>query len=199
MKRAKNLTMAVLVTALSTGMVVAQDLSEVFESDNGRTNVRLEESSYAKYKLIYPVRNAGIVYVKIYDQQGQQVFSDRIRNKNGFMKPYDFSNMPDGNYKFMIKSDGGKIITDVVHKLHEDDLNIALGDTGEKDAYRLVVTGVKKDPVYVNIYDYKDQLVFEDIVKVGKNFSRVYSFPENAKDLTFVVTQNDYSIAKRAK
>jgi len=199
MKKVKNLTMAVLITALSTGMVTAQDLSEVFESDNGRTNIRLEESAFAKYKLVYPVRSAGIVYVKIYDQDNQLVFSDRIKNKDGFMRPYDFSNLPDGNYKFMIQSDGGQIVTDIVHKLHQYDLDISVADTADKDAYQLLVTGVKKDPVYVSIYDKKDHLVYEDVVNVGKNFTRIYAFPELADDLTFVVTQNNYSVAKRAK
>lgn len=191
--------MAVLVTALSTGMVVAQDLSEVFESDNGRNNIRLEESAFARYKLVYPVHTAGTVYIRIYDQEGQQVFSDRIKNKNGFMRPYDFSKLPDGNYKFMIQSNGGKIITEIIHKLHRNDLNISVGDAGEKGAYQLVVRGVKKDPVYVSIYDKKDELVYEDVVKVGKNFSRIYSFPDKAEDLTFVVTQNNTSIARRAR
>ena len=199
MKRVKNLTMAVIVTALSTGMVVAQDLSEVFESDNGRNNIRLEESTFAKYKLVYPVRTAGMVYIRIYDQEGQQVFSDRIRNKNGFMRPYDFSKLPDGNYKFMIHSNGGQIITEIVHKLHQNDLNISVADTGEKGAYQLVVRGVKKDPVFVSIYDKKDELVYEDVVKVGKNFSRIYSLPDKAEDVTFVVTQNNTSIARRAR
>lgn len=199
MKRVKNLTMAVLVTALSTGMVMAQDLSEVFESDNGRAHIRLEESSATRYKLVYPVRTAGIVYVKIYDQDNQLVFSDRIRNKDGFMRPYDFSDMPDGNYKFTIQSAGGQVTTDIVHKQYKNDLDISVADTDEKDAYRLVVKGVKNDPVYVNIYDQKDRLVYEDVVKVGKNFSRIYAFPELNADFTFVVTQNNYSVAKRAK
>lgn len=191
--------MAVLVTALSTGMVMAQDLSEVFESDNGRNNIRLEESAYAKYKLVYPVRTAGMVYIKIYDQEGQQVFYDRIKNKYGFMRPYDFSKLPDGNYKFMIQSNGGKIFAEIVHKLHQNDLHISVADAGDKGAYQLIVKGVKKDPVYVSIYDKKDELVFEDVVKVGKNFSRIYSFPENENDLTFVVTHNNYSVAGKVR
>lgn len=199
MKRVKKLMMAVLVTALSTGMVMAQDLSEVFESDNGRNNIRLEESAYAKYKLVYPVRTAGMVYIKIYDQEGQQVFYDRIKNKYGFMRPYDFSKLPDGNYKFMIQSNGGKIFAEIVHKLHQNDLHISVADAGDKGAYQLIVKGVKKDPVYVSIYDKKDELVFEDVVKVGKNFSRIYSFPENENDLTFVVTHNNYSVAGKVR
>jgi len=199
MKRVKNLTIAVLFTVMSTGMVVAQDLSDIFEYDNGRENVRVETSSYARYKLVYPVRSKEMVNIKIYDQKNQLVFSDRIKNLNGFIRPYDLSYLPDGNYKFMIRSTSGFITRDIVHKAAENDLRISIEETGANDSYKLIVKGVSRNPVSVDIYNKEVGLVFKENIKIGKDFSRIYSFKNKVDNLTFIVTQNNSSVIKRIK
>ncbi len=199
MKRVKNLTVAVLFTVLSTGMVIAQDLSEVFEDDNGRENVRLEEFSYARYKLVYPVRNTEVVFVKIYNQNNQLVYSEKIKNKDGFTRPYDISKLPDGKYKFIMKSSNGSIMRDILHKFEKNDLNVSIVGTGTEDSYKLIVRGVSPNPVYVDIYTDKKGLVFEDTIDSGKNFSRVYTFQKKTDNLTFVVTQKNNSVTKHVR
>jgi len=199
MKRVKNLTVAVLFTVMSTGMVVAQDLSEVFEDDNGRENVHLEESSDARYKLVYPVRNTEIVFVKIYNQKNRLVFSERIKNRDGFTRPYDFRNLPDGKYKFMIKSSGGNVVKDIIHKMNEHDLIISIAETGREGSYKLIVKGVNQDPVYVNIYDERRGLIYGETIDVEKDFSKVYTFEKHVINPTFIVTQNNNSVSKRVK
>jgi hypothetical protein len=188
MRRVKKITAVVLLAALSTGMVAAQDLSEVFVNDNGRNDIRLEETSGTVYKLIFPVRNTETVFVKIYDLENHLVYSEKIRNKYGFTRPYDFKDLPDGSYQVRIWTNAGKIIRNFVLRKPVNDLMVAVEETKGHDSYKLIVKGVTKKPLYVDIYDENEELVFEEVLKVDSDFSRVYSFDSKVENPRFTVT-----------
>jgi hypothetical protein len=199
MNRVKNFTAAVLLAVLGTGMVVAQDLSEVFESDNGRHEVRLEEVSGAVYRLVYPVRSAGFVFVKIYNRENQLIYSDRIKNRNGFTRPYDFTGLPDGNYNFQIWSGSGKISRNLILRNPVNHLDVAVEETKNPESYRLIVKGVTREPIYVDIYDENEELVYGETLDVDKDFSRIYSFEKRVDNPVFIVTQRNESVSKSVK
>lgn len=199
MNRVKNFTAAVLMAVLGTGMVVAQDLSEVFENDNGRHDIRLEEVNGTVYRLVYPVQNKGVVFVKIYNRDNQLIYSDRIKNMSGFTRPYDFAGLPDGQYKFRIWTEAGTIKRNLVHRNPVNRLDVAVEETRNPESYKLIVKGVTREPLYVDIYNENEELVFGEMLDVDKDFSRVYSFRQGVDNPVFIVTQRNNSVSRKAK
>ncbi len=200
MKRVKNLTIAMVITLLATGYGVAQDLVDVFENDNGRYGTRIIESDYSKYKLIYPLKKSESVRVRIFNLKNQLVYSEKIRNNNGFERAYDLSKLPDGQYRFEIWSSRGKISKNIIHRHEVSDLNVSLDKLGEGESFKLIVRGVQKKPVYVDIYDDRTGLIYEDTIESGKDFSRVYSFNPPLDDrVIFRIRQDAVLVEKNIK
>jgi len=200
MKRVKNITMAVLVTVIGTGWAMAQGVSTGITSMSDPHEVQVVSRADARYKLVYPFKKTEMVWIRIYDSEQHLLLSEKVKNQDGFMKSYDFSNLSEGLYTINIQSKSGTIRKEVYHKYQHKDIDVAVEKYPDNNSYHLVVKGVKRDPVYVDILDAQKETIFEDVVDVGKNFSREYKFEEKLPDIvTFRVSTKDQSIEKEVK
>lgn len=192
MKRVKHITLATLITVIGCGVLVAQENAkpEALEANPG--DVQFVQSQAKKYKLIYPIKKSGLVWVRIFDSRDEMLLSEKLKNKEGFMRSYDFSYLPEGKYRINIESPEGNLVREIYHEYQENDISISVEQTYHDNAFRLVVIGVKESPVYVDILDGDNKVLFEDIVDVSKSFSRVYKFYDGVpEDLMISVTYND--------
>ncbi|MEO0552987.1 MAG: hypothetical protein AAF149_07300 [Bacteroidota bacterium] len=73
------------------------------------------------FKLFYLNKDIVKVNVKIVDESGNIVFTERIKNEEGFMRPYNFKDLEYGDYKIII-SEKDQHLTTTVH--HGSDLII---------------------------------------------------------------------------
>jgi len=191
-----------LITVISTGWVTAQEIStsELEASKVIPENVQIIPEQGARYKLVYPVKKSESVRVSIYDQHNRIMLSEYVKNQEGFMKSYDFSNLADGIYQVHIESASGILTKEIVHKYRQDDIDFYVERDKHSKSYRLVVKGVKNTPVYVDIMNAKRDMIFEDTIEIGKAFSRTYRFKRSLPDnLLFRISTESYSITKEVK
>ena len=202
MRRVKNITMAVLVIVISTGWAMAQEVStsEMEASKKIPESIQVVPEFDARYKLVYPVKKTEQVRIRIYDDENHLLLSENVENHKGFMKSYDFSNLSDGMYTINIQSPSGIISKEVYHRYKKNDIDFSVERDPENKSFRLVVHGVLKEPVYVDIMDEKSVKIFEDTVDIGKGFSRTYRFdgilPEN---ILFRVSSANNSVTKEVR
>lgn len=202
MRSVKNIAMAVLVTVISAGWAAAQEVStsEMESSIKIPENVQVVPELDSRYKLVYPIKKTEQVRIRIYDNENHLLLSEKVENHVGFMKSYDFSNLSDGIYTINIQSPSGIISKEVYHRYLKNDIDFSVEKDPDNKAFRLVVKGVKKDPVYVDIMDAESDKIFEDTIDVGKSFSRTYRFsgkvPEN---IFFRVSSADRSVTKEVR
>jgi hypothetical protein len=200
MKRVKNLTMVVLITVIGTGWAMAQGVSTGETSRYDQSDVQIMPRTDSRYKLVYPVKETESVWIKIYDSEQRMLLSERVKNKEGFMKSYDFSNLSDGLYTIDIQSKSGKITKEVYHSYKKDDIDFSVVKNPENNSLRLLVEGVSKEPVYVDILDRKSETIYEDRVDVGKSFSRVYKFKDDMPEsLKLRVSTLNQTVVKEVK
>ena len=200
MKRMKNLTLAVLVTVIGTGWAAAQEVAMDGTGVSNPDNIQIVSGADSRYKLVYPVKRAETVWIKIYDPDKHLLLSERVKNQDGFMKSYDFSNLSDGVYTIDVQSKDDKITKEVYHKYRQNDIDVSVEKHPEKNSYYLLVKGVRRDPVYVDILDAKKNTLYVDVVNVGKNFSRVYRFKDELpEDVTFKVSSAYQEVIKEVK
>lgn len=202
MRRVKNITIAVLVTVISAGWASAQGVStsEMESSIKIPENVQVVPELDSRYKLVYPIKKTEQVRIRIYDSENHLLLSEKVENHVGFMKSYDFSNLSDGIYTINIQSPSGIVSKEVYYRYLKNDIDFYVEKDPYNKAFRLVVKGVKKDPVYVDIMDEESEKIFEDTIDVGKSFSRTYRFkgkmPEN---IFFRVSSADRSVTKEVR
>ena len=191
MKRVKNLTLAALITVIGAGVVVAKDgvTSTTFKGDGSQ--VHLVQGKEARYRLIYPVKEKGTIKVKLYNSQNDLLLSDRLDTKEGFIRPYDLSELPQGKYRMVIWEGEKKFSHELNLNGSSKPLSVSFDRIGDAASYKLVVKGVDASPVYVDIFGREGSLV-ADRITVGKDFSRVYTFKElSNEDLVLKVSHND--------
>lgn len=202
MRRVKNIIIAVVITVINTGWVIAQEVStsEMEASKKMPENIQVVPEFDARYKLVYPVKKTEQVRVRIYDDENRLLLSEKVENHEGFMKSYDFSNLSDGMYTINIQSPSGIISKEVFHRYKKNDIDFSVERDPVNKSFRLVVSGVRKEPVYVDIMNEKNIMIFGDTVDVGKSFSRTYRFkgrlPEN---ILFRVSSANSSVTKEVR
>ena len=192
--------MVALITVIGAGWAMAQESTTGGTSASQGEGVNVIREKGARYKLVYPVKNAEIVWVRIYDAQKHLLLTEKVRNREGFMQDYDFSNLADGIYTINIQSRSGETVKEVYHSYQRDDIDVSVQRSPLNNSFQLVVKGVEKDPVYVDILDNHQDIIFSDIVDVGKSFTKVYKFGyELPKNMSVRVYSSDQSVMKEIK
>src|SRR5579864_5552739 len=57
------------------------------------------------FKLYYKSENAGRVKITIEDEKGNTVFSETMKNADGFVRPYNFQELPEGQYTIAVEDE----------------------------------------------------------------------------------------------
>ena len=88
MRRVKNITIAVVITVISTGWAIAQEVStsEMEASKRIPESIQVLYEFDARYKLVYPVKKTEQVRIRIYDDENRLLLSEKVENHEGFMK-----------------------------------------------------------------------------------------------------------------
>ena len=202
MRKVKNIAMAVLVMVISAGWVTAQEIStsEMEANITIPENVRVVSELDSRYKLVYPIKKTEQVRISIYDDENHLLLSEKVENHEGFMKSYNFSNLSDGIYTIYIQSPSGVISKSIYHQYQRNDIDFSVEKDPLNKSFRLVVKGVRKETVYVDILDDESEKIFEDTIDVGKSFTRTYrfkgKFPEN---ISFRVSSANRSVTKEVR
>ena len=132
------------------------------------------------FKVIYEAEEKAAVAVTIYDANKQRIFSDIITNTDGFSKPYNFSNLPEGKYTFEIESNGVKS-TEIVSNLKKESrpamkaFVIPLKESGK---FQLMVMSNNMSPVTISILDNNNKVLHKESVDSPETFGKVYDLSD---------------------
>jgi hypothetical protein len=67
-------------------------------------------------RVFYKSEKVAKVKVTIYNQSGERVFFEEVKSRLGFSRPYNLTNMPQGDYRVVLEDENGtseKIISNV--------------------------------------------------------------------------------------
>ncbi|MCG8307262.1 MAG: hypothetical protein MI975_07695 [Cytophagales bacterium] len=179
MKQLTKTTLVVLaIVAGTTAGAIAQ-----------KKFVRLDPVTKDLYRLTYINKGECQVRVEVIDESGTKLFSERIKQKKSFTKPYSFQNLNLGEYSFKVIDSDGEYVTKI--KRTEEVYMVADIKKIEDEKAKITVRGEFMGPVSVNIFNRNDVLIFDDYIDQEKGFEKVYDLSKvNAKDLRIeVVTE----------
>ena len=98
----KITTLAFVFALMSVSFVNAHD-------KNPKSPVGMSVIKYKNIvKVFYKGEQAGKVKVTIYNAQGRAVYNETLRNMEDFMRPYNFSFLPAGDYTIEVTDEKGK-------------------------------------------------------------------------------------------
>lgn len=155
------------------------------------TGVAVLKQGESVFKLIYKSAQAGSVKVSIYDAKSKLVFSETIKRKDGFIRPYEFDGMSKGLYTIEVTDQDGKQTEKISYGAAEQLVSV-VKISGE-DRFLLTVAGKGDGKVNINIFDGNDALIHHETKAFSNSFGQVYKLKNVKRDVTFEVSDENGS------
>lgn len=168
-----------LISALTLGISILSYASPK-ETLMELTTVR---AKYEKVRVTFkqPIEK---VFISILDNDGKLVIKRRYKIKEPITVPYDLSELPSGKYQIKIETDDDIARYDIKteeRKVVEKPL-VAYGKFKDRNTVTLLVAGLEKPGVTVEIYNESNQKINSERLEVKEGFSRDYKFIHQKPD-----------------
>jgi hypothetical protein len=110
----KKITLVFVFAFMAVSLVNANDV-------NPKSPVGMSVLKYKNIvKVFYRGEQTGKVKVNIYNEQGKLVFNEILRNTENFMRPYNFSFLPAGEYTIELSDTQGTHAQKVTYTVADD-------------------------------------------------------------------------------
>ena len=148
-------------------------------------------------KLFYRGEHSGKVMVKIANEKGKVVFTETMQNTEHFMRPYNFSSLPEGEYTIELTDETGKRFHTINHTKsvkrnarEAKSLAHVVRLKGSGNKYLLTVPNEGRCSMTVRIFDAAQKLVYEGTQTVEGDFAKLYSLTQRG-EYTFQVASGE--------
>jgi hypothetical protein len=156
----------------------------------------------SSYKLIYKSAEASDVIVSILNATNDIVFIETIKKSNGFLRPYNLENLPEGQYTFKIVS-GSTSQTETIDlraaTIDSDVLKLASVVKIEEGRYMLALTSKDKEQVGIRISNENGETLYSESKITSGAFAQVYNLKNGLGLFTFEITASNGQVRKFVK
>ena len=143
------------------------------------------------FKLLYKGTQNSNVKVLILNDNNEIVFSERIKNTDGFVRPYNFTALPEGNYRFEVTDSNGLQSEQINYrKPTNDKVAHLIRVAGTDEKFILSVPNRGNDIITVTIFDEDNAVLYSGIEKITGDFAKVYNVQKLEGKATFNVTDS---------
>ena len=188
----KSILMAALFLLVSVG-TFAED-KELGET----SSFKIVPKSDVKYDLYYVSESDAPVNISIYDDHGNLISSDKVKNHRSFKKTYNFSELACGNYNVVVDNEEGKASQNVFHNPQQTNMQLILSQIPDTKSFKLHVGAFDNSkPVKVKVYNTDNELLFVDEINQTDSFSKIYNLKDIDADMVrFTVVNSKESVSQ---
>ncbi len=150
----------------------------------------IKKTGTTTYNLFYKNTERSDVKVSIIDAQNKIVFSEKINATDGFVRPYNFSELGEGEYTLQIEDNAG---------LKKEQISYSAGRVGNllnvvrlAEANKYLVTAVGKidQVVTVKIFNNEGEIIYIESTKLNEDFGKVYKLDKIRGAVTFEISDS---------
>lgn len=126
------------------------------------------------YKLTYKGDETGKVTVSILDENNRIVFTEVLRDVTSFVRPYNFSELAEGQYSIKVVDKNGSHVEKISYMRSKTTIRVRELDN---DSQKFVVTVInsKAERISVRIFENQKGLVYEGDIEVNGTQSILYN------------------------
>lgn len=150
------------------------------------------------FKLLYKGAKVSDVKISIADARNKLVFNETVKSVDGFMRPYNFSALKEGEYTITITDGSGEKVEKVSYRSSQVSKLVSIKPVGEQGKYLLTAAGKGSERITVNIFDSADNLVYNESKSTLGDFAQVYNLTKIHGSLTFEIVHEN-GVAQRIK
>ena len=178
--------------SILTLLLIAGSISFVNAFDDPRsTSGVLKQGSTVK--VLYKASELSDVKIYILDEQDQIVYTEKIKNTDGFARPYNLSNLPQGNYKIKLLDNSGSHVEHISHSVKpvkRSRITYVARVAGSTDSFILSVPNKGQDDISITIYNADDELLYSGKETITGDFAKIYKLKNYNGKIKFVVTDS---------
>jgi len=175
-----NKPLSLLAILLISGITFAN----AFDNPTTRMVVLKNGSTF---RLLYQGTEQSDVKVLILNDENQILFTEKIKNTDGFARPYNFSNLPEGHYSIQIKDNAGVRTETVSHQIKIEEKTMHLLRLDGTGKYVLSVPNQGKQDLSITIFNDMNEVLYESDEKINGDFARIYNLGDQSSKFRFVV------------
>lgn len=180
--------------------IIAIILFVSFSSFAKNPTMEVAPVSGSVYNVFYKSVDAGTVKVSILNSNKEVVFSETLTEVSSFKRPYNFSNLAEGNYTIVLEDKNGKQVQEVSYQMNKVNTFIHVNQLATDDnKYVLNVTNDGAENVYVKIYKNGTEILHEQQLTVNGTYALMYNLSlVKATDstITFEVTASSGKVQR---
>ncbi len=192
------------ILSFALALVVSANVFANNAADEVKAASRVEVSTTSRaavYNLVYSSAKTGLVRVAIKNQAGTVVMQDEIFNTNkGFIRPYNFSIMPSGNYSIIVKDAAGQTELAVSYA------NVAISGVRkaevkatEASKYQLRLIGNVSEVVEVTIFDKSGTAIYSEALTQKGSLVRSYDLSKMKNAAATFEIKSDGKVVNRVE
>lgn len=143
------------------------------------------------FKLYYKGSQQSDVKISILNDGDRVVFSEVIRKVEGFVRPYNFSNLPQGNYTIAISDKTGEYTEKVNYTIGKvEKLANLVRVTGTNDKFLLTIPNKHADNITVKIFDETNNVIYDQTERIVNDFAKIYNLERFSGKFIFEITDS---------
>ncbi|MBI1769509.1 MAG: hypothetical protein HY015_02870 [Bacteroidetes bacterium] len=166
-----------LMLAMVCGVSVARSESKVAVIRNKEV-----------FKVIYKSEEPSSVKVTIADESGLEVFSEELISVHGFIRPYNFSELPKGDYIICVADGSGKNYKRVCFGSEPWPAHISKLASDVKKVVVAIPQG--QNDFSVQILDRDDQLIYNEDQRLETGYAKVFNLKNLEQGATILLVNH---------
>ena len=193
--KTRNAILAMLFTVMSVAAYATEG-----EKGNSKAAPKVEVSAASSnvYRVLFMGKSDAKTVINIWNAEKRLVFTETIKKVNAFVRPYNFSQMPDGVYTLEV-IEGNTVSKQLIY--HGSvapsnevpvDLNIVkvAPVTGKEDIYKLTIIQTGETKANIRILTADQKVVYSSAESFERAFCKLYNLRRMDKKATIEVEIN---------
>ncbi len=179
-------TLSILVMLMAAG-------SLAFATGSPGTDARIAVvKNGTTYKLYYNGSQQMDVSISIRDASDRIVFKEILEEVDGFVRPYNFSHLNEGDYTIEIEDRNG-LRTEKIRYEKNDETKFAniFKVKGSERKYLLMISNKASSSFTINILDGSDNILYSQMEEIKGDFAKVYNLEKFSGKVRFEITDDN--------
>lgn len=142
-------------------------------------------------KIFYRSESSDRVKVTIYDAAAKVVFSEEIKNKSSFVRPYNLENLPYGEYTIVLEDRNGKTEEKVTYA--KQSVNAQASIIKSKSGRKALVTVFSNGETEItyNVLDINDNVLYTQSQKVNGQAAKSFNLEKVKGAVTLQISDSN--------
>ncbi|MFM8911434.1 MAG: hypothetical protein ACKOE6_00775, partial [Flammeovirgaceae bacterium] len=142
------------------------------------SDVAVVKTNESVFKVMYHSAEKSTVQVRIANAEGEIIFKESFKNTDGFVRPYNLSELPKGSYSVTVDN-GNAIRTELIeYRNSVAQKNIHFGKVIDQNKIAITGFSSSESEFFIKVLDQQKREVFAGSYTVNGQFGKLFKMKD---------------------